>query len=51
LILPGFGIVSHIIQNLQKNLSLVMGMVYAMISIGVLGFIGAHHYVHGWFRY
>jgi cytochrome c oxidase subunit 1 len=24
LILPGFGIVSHIIQNLQKNLSLVI---------------------------
>jgi len=45
MILPAFGIISHIIStNCRKPIFGYLGMAYAMVAIGVVGFIvWAHH--------
>jgi heme/copper-type cytochrome/quinol oxidase subunit 1 len=45
LILPGFGIIRHILSNFTNKPAFgTLGIIYAMLRIGVLGFIvWAHH--------
>ena len=51
MIIPGFGIVSHVMATFSgKPVLGYLGMVYAIASIGILGFIVWSHY-NNWCSY
>ena len=47
MILPGFGIVSHIVSTFsRKPVFGYLGMAYAMVMIGVVGFVVLAHHMY-----
>jgi len=49
LIIPGFGIISTTISaSANKSVFGYLGMLYAMMSIGVLGFVVWSHHIKEW---
>lgn len=47
LILPGFGVISQTISfNSNKPIFGYIGMIYAMFSIGILGFLVWSHHMY-----